>query len=136
MYFSWPGVVVGFYAAFPLYGGDWDYYWSGRWTYDGVHAAALTAPLVLVGCGALSFAVFAAIERVAAWLAGRDVRHAMLAIAGLVAFDAFYLFAGQPTLRLAPGWLQTGWLVVVASASIAMFVRRLGPPRRRALVVI
>jgi len=77
-YFAWPGVVVGFYMAFPLYGGDWDYYFSGRWAYDGAHPSALTAPLLLIACGAASFALLALIERIAARLAGREVRHAML----------------------------------------------------------
>ena len=57
-------------------------------------------------------------------LAGR-VRHGMLAVCGLVAFNAFYLFAGQPTLTRLPGWVVTGWGLIVVFSSTAIFVRRI-----------
>ena len=53
------------------------------------------------------------------------VRHGMLAFCGLVAFNAFYCFAGQPTLRNLPGWVVAGWGLVVVFASTAMFMRRI-----------
>src|SRR5665647_538095 len=48
----------------------------------------------------------------------------MLAFCGLVRFNAFYLFAGQPTLRTLPGWVVTGWGLLVVFASTAIFMRR------------
>ena len=97
-------------------------------------------PLTLLVFAAASFAVFAAIERAVlgarqrrlpagasaddkAAVAAR-VRHGMLAFAGLVAFNAFYLFAGQPSLRTLPHWAWTAWGVIVVFASTAIFVRR------------
>src|SRR5690606_28618816 len=54
------------------------------------------------------------------------VRHGMLAFAGLVAFNAFYCFAGQPSLQKLPGWVVAGWGLVVVFSSTAIFMRRIG----------
>ena len=153
-YFAWPGVVVAFYVYYYLATGTWEYYFSGHWAYErtllagapGFYFApeiprAIAAPLTLVAFGAASFVVFAAIERAlrAARLrklpeeataeqreaAAARVRHGMFAFAGLVAFNAFYCFAGQPTLDRLPAWVVTGWGLVVVFASTAMFMRRI-----------
>lgn len=148
-YFAWPGIVVAFYTYYYLVAGDWDYYFSGRWAYDGAHPwepgftfapaipVAVAAPLTLIGFGVASFVVFAVIERIALAIALRNlsaqardarataVHHAMLAVTGLIAFNAFYLFAGRPSLERLPAWVVAGWSMVVVFASTAMFVRRL-----------
>jgi hypothetical protein len=155
-YFSWPGIVVGFYVYYYLVRG-WDYYFSGEWTYerdlvDQMLSPGFTfapeiprivaAPLTLAAFGAISFIVFYVIEQVALAVRRKRlpadasdelkeqttlrVRHVLLALCGLVAFNAFYLFAGQPTLQhVFPRWVVTGWGIVVAFASTAMFMRRL-----------
>ena len=151
-YFAWPGVVVAFYVYYYLRCGTWDYYFDGAWAYDGAHPfdagfvflpevpVAIAAPVTLIGFGAASYAVFAAIERAIATRArarlAKDasaehreaaravVRHGMLAFAGLVAFNAFYLFAGQPSLRLGDDWVRQAFALIVVFASTAMFVRR------------
>ena len=153
-YFSWPGIVVGFYTYYYLVAGDWSYYFDGRWTYErdvqplgaGFYFApaiprVVAAPLTLIAFGLASYLVFAIIESLVhgartktlandatpeqrEQLATR-VRHGMLAFAGLVAFNAFYLFAGQPTLSRLPEWTVKGWALIVVFASTAMFVRRI-----------
>jgi hypothetical protein len=150
-YFAWPGVVVAFYVYYYLARGDWSYYFDGGWAYErgslalapGFYFApevprAVAAPLTLIAFGAASFVVFAVIERIVLRLrklpatASDDqkagvatrVRHGMLAFAGLVAFNAFYCFAGQPTLQKLPGWVVAAWGLVVVFASTAMFMRR------------
>ena len=101
---------------------------------------ALAAPLTLIAFGAASFAVFALLEKliVAARLRGLPaeageeakagerarVRHGMLAFCGLVAFNMFYCFAGQPTLQRLPQWVVTAWGLVVVFSSTAIFMRR------------
>jgi hypothetical protein len=138
-YYAWPGVVAAFYVYFYLVAGDWTYYFSGAWAYERAlplepgftFAPAIprlvAAPLTLVAFGAASFAVFALIEHVlviARIAAPARVRHGMLAFAGLVAFNAFYAFAGQPTLRYLPAWVVTTWGVLVVVSSTAIFLRR------------
>ena len=144
-YYSWPGLVVGFYVYFYLAAGTWDYYFSGAWTledrqidrwsapgfyfWDGV-PVAVAAPLTLLAFGAVSYIVFATGESIARrWARARrpdvgaaSVRHKMLVLAGFVAFLAFYFFGGQPTVRLAPSWVGHGFgtLVVIAASAIAI----------------
>ncbi len=155
-YFVWPGVVVGFYAYYWLVAHTWDYYWSGAWAYETDQASLafdpgfwflpqlpriVAAPLTLIVFGAVSAAIFWAIERGMRGAlraasppttprSARELallaRHRTLAIAGFTAFNAFYFFAGQPTLRQLPGWVVTGWGGVVVFASAAIFFRRWG----------
>nr|HEX4317574.1 cyclic nucleotide-binding domain-containing protein [Kofleriaceae bacterium] len=154
-YFSWPGIVIGFYTYYYLVAGEWSYYFDGQWTYERdlpskalgpgfTFAPAIprvvAAPLTLIAFGAASYLVFSLIERVVlasrtralpdpATPEARDqlaarVRHGLLALCGLIAFNAFYCFAGQPTLERLPGWIVSGWALLVVFASTAIFVRR------------
>ncbi len=153
VYFAWPGVVVAFYVYYWLYAGSWDYYFSGAWAYEttqpstwldpGFHFApaiprVVAAPLTLVGAGAISFALFTGVERLAWRRVGKGLdptaqagvearnrlRHQLLVVAGFVAFNCFYFFAGQPSLQRLPGWAVQGWSVAVVFASAAIFFRR------------
>ncbi len=101
----------------------------------------VAAPLTLIVFGAASFLIFSTIEKAIVARRKRDlppeatdeqkdqtailVRHGMIAVCGLLAFNAFYLFAGQPTLRQLPAWVVTGWGAIVVFSSTAMFVRRI-----------
>ncbi|MEO8554247.1 MAG: HEAT repeat domain-containing protein, partial [Kofleriaceae bacterium] len=102
----------------------------------------VAAPLTLVVFGAASYAIFSTLEKVILRTRARReltvestadqkeqlatrVHHGMLAFAGLVAFNAFYCFAGQPTLQKLPAWVVTGWGLIVVFSSTAMFMRRL-----------
>jgi hypothetical protein len=140
-YFSWPGIVVGFYVYYYLVAGTWSYYFTGAWAYErdlpskmlspGFTFApqiprVIAAPLTLIAFGLASFLVFSTVERVLAARLPKDrVRHVLLAFCGFCAFNAFYCFAGQPSLRLLPAWIVSGWSIVVVFASTAMLVRRL-----------
>ena len=142
-YFAWPGIVAAFYVYYYLARGDWGYYFDGGWAYErellvmspGFYFApeiprVVAAPLTLIAFGAASFVLFAIVEKIILALRERSearttrVRHGMLAFAGLVAFNAFYCFAGQPTLQKLPAWVVTGWGLVVVFSSTAIFMRR------------
>jgi hypothetical protein len=100
----------------------------------------VAAPLTLIAFGLASWLVFAAIEAVFAHRAlarlGPDapedrresartlIRHRLLTLAGFLGFNAFYCFAGQPSLRQLPSWVVTGFGAVVVFASAAIFFRR------------
>jgi len=100
----------------------------------------VAAPLTLAAGGALSYVVIALGERVAraralrgldadgaaAREARQRVHHRALVLSGFLGFNAFYFFAGQPSLRALPSWLVTGWGAVVVLASSAIFFRRWG----------
>ncbi len=129
------------------FGGSWAYerdlpsqMLSPGFTFAPAIPRIVAAPLTLLAFGLASFLVFSLIERVIlrartaglpretpedvkAAITGR-IRHGMLVFCGLVAFNAFYLFAGQPSLQRLPGWVVTGWGLVVVFSSTAIFVRR------------
>ena len=120
---------------------------ASRWLEPGFHVAPLdviprvvAAPLTLVVFGLASYALFALGERLAlaralrgldadgekAREARQRVRHRALVLAGFVAFNAFYFFAGQPSLRELPAWAVRGFGALVVLASAAIFFRRWG----------
>ncbi len=103
----------------------------------------VAAPLTLLVFAAASYLIVSTGERIALRLALRKVpalpegkqereerttsiRHRALALCGFTAFNVFYFFAGQPTLRRLPGWVVTGWGAVVVFASASIFFRRWG----------
>jgi hypothetical protein len=135
--------------------GSWTYERELLFTTPGFYFAPaiprfIAAPLTLLVFALASFIAFATIEAVVLRLRpiARDVRsagatvdetneqqqqqrllrvrHGMLAFAGLVAFNAFYCFAGQPSLQRLPGWVVTAWGLVVVFSSTAIFMRRIG----------
>lgn len=152
-YFSFPGLVFSFYLYFYLQAGNWNYYFTGRWTnepsvvrtaflpgHDAATAGFFFAPawpralaaLVTLGMGILtSFAGFSVLERLLLKRRlARDpefdpatLRHTLLTAASFVAFVTFYSFAGAPTIRLIPGAPYLVQILVVATATLA-FARR------------
>jgi CRP-like cAMP-binding protein len=112
-------------------------FWFAHWI-----PRVVAAPLTLLVFGATSFLVASTIEWLAKKVALRGVpadakkeereavevgvHHKMLAVCGFTAFNAFYFFAGQPTLRRLPDWVVTGWSAIVVFASASIFFRRWG----------
>ncbi len=158
-YYSWPGLVFGFYFYYYLFAGNWAYYFTGIWTkennqverlfdsgfyfMDGI-PVIVAAPLTLIVCSALSYAVIAAGERIAlaGALRGIDetgdekekeaeiedtkklVRHRTLIFAGFIGFIVFYFYGGQPTIQRLPGWFGEIFAALVVIAATLIFVRR------------
>ncbi len=143
IWFAWPGVVGGFYLHYFLQAGDWGWYFDGAWAYQTDQASHLlsagysfaaiprvvAAPLTLLTCATLSHALFSAgegafLRRAPDDAARARVQHRALAVAGFVAFNLFYAFAGQPTLQAGPGWLRWGVATLVVGSSTLLLLRR------------
>lgn len=151
--YAFPGIVFGFYAYYALREGHWEAYFGGAWTryevsveqvlghgfYFAEVPGVVAAFAVLVGLGALSYGLFAAIE------ARGLSRERVLAWAAFSAFATFYLFAGAPSLRLVPA-LERALAFIVPCVATTVFLHRThrhwaqaeaasahpsGPPRRR-----
>ena len=113
--FGWPGLVFGFYFAFWTYSGNWDYYFSGQWTrqpeewrhifgpgffFAPMIPKAIAIYLAMLAPTMLSWALFFGLERLLVKRYGNDRgTHWTQSIAAYVAFNMFYVFAGQPTWR-------------------------------------
>jgi Cyclic nucleotide-binding domain len=154
VYYTFPGLVFGFYFYFYVQSETWHYYFSGAWTrqpgiiytaffpgYDRLTAGFFFAPAVpravaaavtLALCGLVSFLVFSKLEHlVGTWLRRRErqrdevrVRHITMTAAAFTAFTTFYSFAGAPTLRLVP-WMQHLFLILVVATAALFLVRRI-----------
>lgn len=154
VYFSFPGVVFGFYFYYYLQAGTWDYYFSGRWTNEaglfqsafGFHPAAQAAgffflpfvpraaasALTLIVCGAASLLLFLMLERfIHRFLRRRSAdadptrtRHLMFSLAGFTAFVTFYSFAGQPSLRKLTFIPATQLVAMVIVVTATVFLTR------------
>ncbi len=113
--YGWPGLVFAFYWAYWALRGSWEYYFSGVWTREpsewknffgpGFFFAPWVPKFIAVYIALalptlVSWAVFFLLERYLRRRYG-DERgmHYTLSIAAFVAFNLFYLFAGQPTWR-------------------------------------
>lgn len=118
-YFSFPGLVLGFYSYFWLRAGDWDAYFGGGWTRQSVSDELLTgpglffapwlpayaaAPLSVAAFMLASYGLFWSLDKLLArWWTDDELRtHRLFTLAAFVAFNVFYLFAGAPTLRKVP----------------------------------
>ena len=123
------GLIVGFYAYFFLYSGDWGYYFSGDWTHvanmidelrapgfylDG-HAVAIpkwiAAPATLLfftmlfwGLGFVAERTYAArLGRQGRPLGAETSRHRGFTVSAFLAINVFYVFSGRSNLILLPG---------------------------------
>ncbi|MGH2404809.1 MAG: cyclic nucleotide-binding domain-containing protein [bacterium] len=154
-YYAYPGLTFGFFLYYYLQSGDWNYYFSGNWAdqaslfyrvfspgYNQWTAGlfffpeiprALAALLALAAGALASYALFSKLEpSVGRWLNWQQAeedptqaRHLMFTIAAFVAFVNFYVFAGQPILRLVP-WLGTLGPIFAAAVGSLYLARRFG----------
>ncbi len=142
--YGWPGLVFGFYFAFWTYKGNWSYYFDGVWTREPSEWKNLIAPgfffapmipkiiaiyLAMLAPTMLSWAIFFGLERLLVKRYGQDRGiHWALSAAAYVAFNMFYVFAGQPTWRkLYIGSHQVGpYIISFLSIALAtwFFARR------------
>lgn len=149
-YFSWPGLVFGFYLHYFLQAGTWAWYFSGDWTRESDVGAqvlsagffflpaiprAVAAPLTLLLSGAISYGLFSfghglALKRARGDAAGpapadeARIRHRAYALAGYLGFNLFYAFAGQPTLRDLPDGFRWAIATLVVAVSTLLLGRR------------
>jgi hypothetical protein len=154
VYYTFPGLVFGFYFYFYAQSGTWFYYFSGAWTrqseiistaflpgYDIITGGffffptvprAVASALTLALGGLASFLAFSQIERLtAAWLKRREAprdafsaQHLTMTLAAFSAFVTFYSFAGAPTLRLVP-WMHQLFFILVFVTAALFLARRL-----------
>jgi len=162
-YYGYLGLVVGFYAYYRLYSGNWEYYFSGAWTHDDsqmgsllspgwfIHGHEIPIPKLVAAPVTLAMFILAAyalgrlLERIyGAWSESRgrplspaDLRHRVFAVFTFATFNAFYAFAGRPNIALFPPVLRTAidaMLVVVSTTwLVTRFARTLDEYERESI---
>jgi len=152
-YFAYPGLVFSFFLYFYLQASDWNYYFSGNWADQAsllrnafrpgynqwtagffflpelpraVAAGITLAVGTLIGYGVVSYLE----PRVKTWFTHRhpeadpiQARHLIFTVVAFVAFVNFYVFAGQPLLRLIP-WLGSLGAIFASIAGTLLLSRR------------
>lgn len=129
VYYGFFGLVVGFYAFFFFYSGNWDYFFSGVWTHEpdqlgdlfrpGLYINGeawgipkiLSSPLILgffVAAGvvlgkALEYAYRKIVERARLPLTEPEIISRCLSFSAYVSINVFYIFGGRSNLMLLPG---------------------------------
>jgi hypothetical protein len=145
--YALPGLVLAFYAYYELRHGAWEAFFGGDWTLHELDVAlvlgsgfvfaprvpaVVAAALTLLAGSLASLLVFSAIEH---GLRERCtdqelLRHRVLTIASFAAFNCFYLFAGQPTLRSFPVLDRVVAFVVPAVSTLLLARRWASQPRK------
>ena len=139
VFYSFPGMILGFYLYFYLYSGSFSYYFLGEWTHDKIDLLSagffflpsvptlIAAPLTLTILSVVSFYLFKFFEnyiwktRVVKNANFETVSHIMKTIASFVAFNVFYVFAGAPSYSNFPTIYAIFYFIVVAISSVVLY---------------
>jgi CRP-like cAMP-binding protein len=131
LYYSYIGLVVGYFVYYYLYAGDWSYYFSGAWArqpnqlselfkpgfYLAGQAIAIpklvAVPLTLGVFSGAGYAIGQWVEkRARAYsrkhhpkLSKEQVRHRVFTLGTYAVFNFFFIFGGRPLLQLFPVWV-------------------------------
>ena len=139
-FYSFPGVVLGFYTYYFLRAGEWEAYYDGRWTrhiasWDLILGpgfffapqvpAVIAASLTMLSFMAVSYLLFLGTEQIVSRLSKDEERsrHLTLSLSAFAAFNLFYLFAGAPTLRLIPGATRIVAFIVPLVSGFLLYKR-------------
>ncbi len=139
VFYSFAGMVFGFYFYFYLQSGSFDYYFSGIWAKEQLTPLSsgfffapaiptfIAAPLTLAFFTLLSYLFFHALEK---YLWGKRVfkninretnDHRVKTIASFVAFNIFYIFAGAPSYQHYPLSYAIFYFFVVFISSLIFY---------------
>ena len=139
-FYSFPGIVLGFYSYYFLRAGEWEAYYDGRWTRHHANLelilgpgfffapqipAVIAAILTMIVFSAASYLLFFGVERLLSVINKDEERsrHLSLSLAAFAAFNIFNLFAGAPTLRLIPGGTRVVAFIVPLVSGFFLYKR-------------
>jgi Cyclic nucleotide-binding domain len=147
LYYSYVGLVVGYFAYYYLYAGNWNYYFSGAWAHQSNQLQTLldpgfyllgqaiavpklfAVPLTLAGFSAMGYGLGRWIEpryrRYGARfnLSPQTIRHRLFTLCTFLVFHCFFIFAGRPLLLLLPLSLQFLYEMILVSLSTLWLYR-------------
>jgi len=159
VFYGYFGLMLGFYFFYFLYAGNWDYYFSGAWTHEEGQLSTLfqpgfyifhhlisipkiiAAPLTLAVFGAGSYFICLFLEKVLKAFFKRTnksvddekILHICFVLCTFVSFNVFFMFGGQPNVRLLPSWAVRIFSQFVFLVSILWLIKSLGRSKERYL---
>ncbi|MGI8503465.1 MAG: FHA domain-containing protein [Hassallia sp.] len=157
LFYSYFGLMFGFYWFYFLYAGNWDYYYSGTWTHEEGQLRTLfnpgfyffnqaipipkliAAPLTLAVFAIASYFLTVGLEKAyRAYLHSKNkylneeqVLHAIFVVCVFVSFNVFFMFGGRPNISLLPGWAILGLNGIIIIVSTLWLYRSLTRSRER-----
>jgi CRP-like cAMP-binding protein len=139
VFYSFPGLILGFYLYFYLQSGSFEYYYTGEWTHQDLSIFSqgfffakeaplfIAAPLTLAIFSFGSYFLFKGIENYI-WkkqffpdLDILTLSHRMKVVTSFIAFNTFYAFAGAPSYMQYPMAYSALYFVVVFASSALLY---------------
>nr|WP_275758287.1 cyclic nucleotide-binding domain-containing protein [Sulfurimonas sp. SAG-AH-194-C21] len=138
VFYSFSGLILGFYLYFYLQSGSFSHYFTGNWTevylspfssgffFAPIIPLIIAAPFTLIVFSILSYFLFKYIERYL-WSTGlrkslpySTFLHRIKVTASFIAFNIFYIFAGAPTYQHYPLVYGIFHFVVIVLSAITL----------------
>ncbi len=144
VFYTYFGLMFGFYFYYFLYAGNWDYYYSGAWTHEEGQLSTLfnpgfyifghtipipkiiASPLTIGICAALSYLICQTLEnayraflkRQGRNVSEEDILHVCFVLCTFISFNVFFSFGGRPNISLFPQWgiLVLNAIIVLVSS--------------------
>jgi CRP-like cAMP-binding protein len=130
--YGYVGLVIGYFAYYYLYAGNWDYYFSGAWSRRVEPLASLLSPGFFLFGQAINIPKIVAVPltlglftllgyQLGRWLEQRIrsayrkqksdlkpeiIRHRIFTFCTFGIFNFFFIFGGRPLVQLLPVWCQ------------------------------
>ncbi|WP_373069434.1 cyclic nucleotide-binding domain-containing protein [Sulfurimonas sp.] len=139
VFYSFSGLVLGFYLYFYFQTGSLEHYFSGIWAYNDVSMFStgfffapsipviIAAPITLAVFSLSSFYIFKAVEKYF-WkrsssknITYSTLLHRMRVSAAFIAFNIFYIFAGAPAYNEHPIPYAVFYFMVVAISAVILY---------------
>ena len=139
VFYSFTGLILGFYLYFFLQSGSFTYYFSGDWTEVNLSLLSsgfffaefipvfVAVPLTLVIFSFVSFFIFKGIEifliekNIFEELESTTIKHRLKVISSFIAFNTFYIFAGAPSYVHYPLLYSMLYFSVVSLSTIIFY---------------
>lgn len=159
LYYSYCGLVVGYFCYYYLYSGNWNYYFSGAWAHEETQLTSLFNPgFYIFGQGIpipklLAVPLTLGLSGLGGYFTGcrvengykayllrtqqpfkpEIVRHRMFTLCTFFVFNFFFIFSSRNFIALLPLWLQYGFNATIFVASTLWVYRTWGRDRARYL---
>ena len=139
VFYSFAGMILGFYLYFYFQSGSFSYYFDGTWTEDSFSLFSsgfffapsipviIAAPLTLALFTLASYAFFKQLEKIIfkrrlfKHSSYETTVHRVKTIASFVAFNIFYIFAGAPSFSDYPLAYSLFYFLVVSISSMIFY---------------
>ncbi len=148
LYYSYVGLVVGFFLNYGLFAGNWEFYFSGAWArrsdeqltdllQPGLYLFDYAIPIPKLITVPLFLALFSLggyvlgrlcerayksyLKKQRAALSPEVVQHRLFTVCTVSIFNYFFIFAGRPMISRLPLWLQLGWDIAILLVSALWF---------------